>query len=68
MLQINIHEPKTSLSNFISEIVRDKEVFTSGKNQSLNISITKEDDFTNKNMVSDNLTQEASREFTNYNK
>ena len=68
MLQINIHEPKTSLSNFITEIVKDKNVFTSGKNQSLNISITNEDDFANQNLANESRAQEVSREFRSYNK
>lgn len=68
MIQIDIHEPKTNLPNFITETVRDQEFLASGKNQSVRKSITIDENLTELNAVNDNTAQESSEEIKNYDK
>lgn len=68
MLQVNIHEPKASLSSLIQKVVKDEDVYTSQTNHSLSVSITIDDEIQNRELGRDNRISKVSNDFEDYNK
>ena len=68
MLQVNIHEPKASLSSLIQKVIKNEDISTSQTNHTLSVSITIDDEIQSRELGRDSRASKVANDFENYSK